>query len=219
MSGRAFAQNAPTKIGIIGAGNIGGTVGELWVKAGHSVFFSSRNPSNIKPLIEKLGPRAQAGTVAQALDFSDVILVAVPYKALPELGKKFEHKFSGKTVIDPNNAIWYRDGAGLLNETRKQGIGETTAAYLKGATVVRAFNSMNYDRFAALAHRKGSRVALPIAGDDPRALKIVTALVNDAGFDVVAVPMSRAKEFVIGGPLFGAEITASELRKRLGLAK
>jgi len=66
----AFAQPASAmKIGIIGSGNIGGTVGELWVKAGHQVLFSSRNPEQLKPLVDKLGPLARAGTVKEALTF------------------------------------------------------------------------------------------------------------------------------------------------------
>ena len=60
------------KIGVIGAGHIGGTIGGLWVKAGHPVLFSSRHPEELKPLVDGLGPLAKAGTVAEALDFGDV---------------------------------------------------------------------------------------------------------------------------------------------------
>ena len=87
---RALAQTGggKGKIGIIGSGKIGGTIGGLWVKAGHSVFFSSRHPEELKDLVSGLGSLAQAGTVAQAVAFGDVIFVAVPYKALPEVGKE-----------------------------------------------------------------------------------------------------------------------------------
>jgi predicted dinucleotide-binding enzyme len=98
------------KIGVIGSGNIGGTIGGLWVKAGHSVLFSSRHPEELKPLTDSLGPLAKAGTVGDALDFGDVILVAVPYKAIPELAKDYGPKFAGKIVIDPANAVARRDG-------------------------------------------------------------------------------------------------------------
>src|SRR5215468_4356971 len=81
------AGGGKAKIGVIGSGKIGGTIGGLWVKAGHSVFFSSRHPEELKPLTDSLGPLAKAGTVGDALDFGDVILAAVPYKAIPELAK------------------------------------------------------------------------------------------------------------------------------------
>src|SRR6476469_8844403 len=82
------------KIGVIGAGKIGGTIGGLWVKAGHQVVFSSRHPEEIKPLVDSLGPLAKAGTVADALDFGEVMLVAVPYKAIPDLAKEYGPKFA-----------------------------------------------------------------------------------------------------------------------------
>ena len=145
----AMAQSVSNKlkIGVIGSGHIGGTIGGLWVKAGHSVLFSSRHPEELKPLIDSLGPLAKAGTVADALDFGDVILVAVPYKAIPELAKDYGPKFAGKIVIDPANAVARRDGEDLLNETKEKGIGATTESYLKGSHVVRAFNSMSYTHF------------------------------------------------------------------------
>src|SRR5205085_6478335 len=104
---RAVAQAPAGKVGvgIIGSGHIGGTIGGLWVKAGHSVLFSSRHPEELKPLTDSLGPLAKAGTVGDALDFGDVILVAVPYKAIPELAKDYGPKFAGKIVIDPANAV------------------------------------------------------------------------------------------------------------------
>src|SRR4051794_36229910 len=77
----------PMKIGIIGAGHIGGTLATLWVAAGHEVLISSRHPDELKPLAKKLGPKARVGTPREAARFGDVILVSVPYKALPELGR------------------------------------------------------------------------------------------------------------------------------------
>src|SRR5262245_8138399 len=81
----AQADAAKTKVGVIGAGHIGSTIGGLWVKAVHPVLFSSRHPEELKSLVEGMGPLAKAGTVAEALDFASVILVAVPYKAIPDL--------------------------------------------------------------------------------------------------------------------------------------
>ena len=217
----AMAQSVSNKlkIGVIGSGHIGGTIGGLWVKAGHSVLFSSRHPEEQKPLIDSLGPLAKAGTVGEALDFGEVILVAVPYKAIPELAKDHGPKFGGKIVIDPANAVARRDGEDLLNETKEKGIGATTEAYLKGSHVVRAFNSRSYSHFAKESHRAGDPMAIPIAGDDARAVQIASQLVRDAGFEPVAVPLARAQEFAQGGPLYGQQLTGKELRERFGLAQ
>ena len=217
----AIAQPAANKvkIGVIGGGKIGGTIGGLWVKAGHPVLFSSRHPEELKPLTDGLGPLAKAGTVADALDFGSVILVAVPYKAIPDLAKEYGPKFAGKIVIDPANAVARRDGEELLNETKEKGIGNTTESYLKGSHVVRAFNSMSFTYFAKEAHRSGDPMAIPMAGDDAHAVEVASQLVRDAGFEPVVVPLSRAQEFAQGGPIYGQQLTAKELRGRFGLAK
>lgn len=99
----AFAQNAPMKIATIGAGNIGGGIGSMWVKAGHDVFFSSLNPDELKPMVEALGPKARAGTTVQAIANGDVILLSVPYRAIPSIGKEFAQALKGKIIIDTCN--------------------------------------------------------------------------------------------------------------------
>src|SRR5215470_17171656 len=80
---------AKMKIGVIGSGHIGGTIGGLWTKAGHPVFFSSRHPEELRELIAGLGPLAQAGTVDQAIAFGDVVLITIPYSALPQIGRDY----------------------------------------------------------------------------------------------------------------------------------
>jgi predicted dinucleotide-binding enzyme len=219
--GLAIAQSAAgkLKIGVIGGGHIGGTIGGLWIKAGYPVLFSSRHPEELKTLTDSLGPLAKAGTVADALDFGEVILIAVPYKAIPELAKDYGPKFAGKIVIDPANAVARRDGEDLLKETKEKGIGNTTESYLKGSHVVRAFNSMSYTNFAGEAHRAGDPMAIPIAGNDAHAVQVASQLVRDAGFEPVAVPLARAQEFAQGGPIYGKQLTAKELRESVGLAK
>jgi 8-hydroxy-5-deazaflavin:NADPH oxidoreductase len=217
----AMAQPAgdKLKIGIIGSGNIGSTIGGFWVKAGYPVLFSSRHPEELKKLTDELGPLAKAGTVEDALAFGDVILLAVPYKAVPQIAKDYAPKFNGKIVLDADNAVAARDGEDLLKETKEKGIGNTTASYFPGAHVVRAFNSMGFRIFVKEAHRAGDPLAIPIAGDDARAVEVATRLVHDAGFEAVAVPLARAQEFAQGGPIYGQQLTAKELRQRFGIAQ
>lgn len=215
----AMAQSeSPRRIGIVGAGNIGGTLGRLWLKAGYEVFFSSRHPEELKALIEELGPKARAGTPAEAIAFGNAVLIAVPYKAYPELGKENAAALKGKVVIDAGNAVKTRDGA-IYDEVEKDGIGAVSAKYLAGARIVRAFNAANYKIFLKNAGRPDPRMAVPIAGDDPKALETARTLVTDAGFDPVVVgELDAAKTFAMGSPGFGHELSAPELRAKLGVA-
>ena len=211
---------APMKIGIIGSGKIGGTVGTLWVKAGHDVLFSSRHPEQLKELVSSLGPRARAGTPREAAQFSEAVLLAVPYRAYPELGRELAPDLAGKVVLDAGNAVAARDGEELAKEARENGIGLTSAKYFPGTRLVRAFNTLGYGVLAREAHREGGRIAIPLAGDDKQALEIASKLVRDAGFDPVVVgSLASAKEFQQGAPGYGQQVTAPELRKRLGLAQ
>ncbi|MDE1972397.1 MAG: NAD(P)-binding domain-containing protein, partial [Hyphomicrobiales bacterium] len=139
-----WAQGAKMAIGVIGSGHIGGTIGSLWVKNGHRVLFSSRHPDELKELVAGLGHLAQAGTVEQAIAFGDALLIAVPYKALPDLGKDYGAALKGKIVLDACNSTTARDGAELTDEVNKNGIGLTSQKYLPGTRLVRAFNTMNY---------------------------------------------------------------------------
>src|SRR5690242_20016644 len=83
------SSGAPMRIGVIGSGRLGGAVGTLWVKSGHPVMFSSRDPDQTAQLVAKLGPPARAGSVAEAIDFGDVVFLAVPYGAMPQIGRDF----------------------------------------------------------------------------------------------------------------------------------
>ncbi len=220
-AGTAGTKTEGTKIpiAVIGGGNIGGTIGGLWIRAGHPVMFASRHPDDLKPLVEKLGPLAKAGTVEQALAFGDAVLIAVPYKAYPEFGRSFAGLLKGKVVLDAGNATKARDGD-LAAEAESAGIGATSAKYLAGARLVRAFNAANYRLFAQNAHRSGAPMAVPIAGDDKQAVGIAAALVRDAGFEPVVVGgLDAARQFQMGAPNYGRDVTAPEARKAFGVAE
>ena len=218
-SAQTTPKASPIKIGVIGSGNIGGTVGGLWVKAGHQVLFSSRHPEELKPLVERLGPLARAGTVREALAFGDVVLIGVPYGAYPQLGKDYAREFVGKIVIDAGNAVQARDGD-ITKETRENGIGMTSAKYFSGARIVRAFNTMSFRKLESNSNRPGARMAIPIAGDDKEALAVAQQLVRDAGFDPVLIGgLDSAKIFAQGGPLYGQDITAQEMQERVKTLK
>jgi predicted dinucleotide-binding enzyme len=218
----ALAQtgnNDKMAIGTIGAGHIGSTIGGLWVKAGHKVLFADRHPEELKSLVASLGPLAQAGTVPQAIAFGDAILLSVPYRAIPQIGRDYGDKLKGKIVLDTCNAVAARDGD-IADEVEKNSIGVTSQKYLPGTRLVRAFNTMSYAYMAEQANRPDPKLAIPIAGDDPQAVQVAARLVRDAGFDPVIVgKLADARLFQRGGPGYGQRVTAAELKQKLSLSQ
>jgi len=214
----AFGQaQQPMKIGVIGSGRIGSTIGGLWVKAGHEVMFSDRDPEQVKRAIEGLGPRARAGSVQEAVAFGDAILIAVPYGALPAIQQQVGAQLKGKVVVDPNNPVPSRDGE-MAVQAKEKGAAASTAAILPGARLVRSFNSWGYGVMAREANRPAPRMALPVAADDPVALKVGMQLVQDAGFEPVAAgSLAASKAYDLGSAVSGRVLTAPELRQALQL--
>ena len=216
-AGAAPAAEAPLKIGIIGAGHIGGTLASLWVKTGHEVLVSSRHPERLQGLVRSLGPRARAGTPREAALFGNVVLISVPYAALPQVGRDLRTELSGKIVLDTGNPYPQRDGD-MAVEARRKGTGVSSAEFLPGVRLVRAFNAINSGDLASEAHRSGERIAIPLAGDDSQALEVAQRLVRDAGFEPVVVgPLARAREFDVGTAVYTRLMTAPQLRQALGL--
>ena len=207
----------PMKIGFIGSGNIGGAIGELLAKAGHEVFFSSRNPENLKPLVARVGSRARAGTPTEAIAFADVVFLGVPFSSMPQIGRDYAVALKGKIVLDAGNPSVRRDGA-IAEAAVAKGAGLATAELLPGARVVRAFNQLNFKVFLSEAHRAGDKVAVPLASDDKEALTVASRLVTDAGFEPVVVgPLASGKSFDSSQPIFLKTMTARELREVLKL--
>ena len=208
---------APLKIGIIGAGQIGGTLATLWVQAGHEVLLSSRHPQQLQALAQSLGPKAHIGTPRAAALFGEVVLVSVPYAALPQIGRDLQAVLAGKVVLDTGNPYPQRDGP-MAVQARAQGTGVASAQFLPGVRLVRAFNAINAGDLRREAHRSGTPIAIPLAGDDPQALEVAQRLVRDAGFEPVVVgPLARAREFDVGTAVYTRLLTAAQLRQALGL--
>jgi len=211
----AHAQSGDVmRIGIIGTGRIGGALARHWVEAGHEVLMSSRNPEELEPLAEELGPRARAGTPREAAAFGEVVLVSVPYAAVPQIGEDFAEELRGKIVLDTSNPVESRDGAMAL-EVQRKGAGPASAEYLADTRLVRAFNCIPAASLANEADREPERLAIPLGGDDAEALAVAERLVRDAGFDPVVIgSLERSRLFDLGGPLASGAWTADEMRAR-----
>ena len=213
----AKTTDQPLKIGIIGSGNIGGSVGVLWAQAGHQVFFSSRHPEELGDLARKAGPSAKAGYPEEAAKFGDVIFLAVPYHAMPKVGEELSPLIQGKVVIDCSNPYPSRDGD-MAVAALKKGTGIASAEFLPGVRLVRAYNSISHQSIITQAHRKGELMAIPLAADDDNAVETASKLIKESGFDPVFVgPLSKAREFDNRSALYGKKGTARELREAFGL--
>jgi predicted dinucleotide-binding enzyme len=200
-----------TKIAIIGSGNVGSALGGAWAKAGHAVMFSSRHLEDDKALAAKVGANASAGTPEQAASFGEVLVLAVPYRALPDLGKSLAGQLKGKIVIDACNPYPNRDGE-IADWARKKGAGLASAELLPGARIVRAFNAVGAARMSQ-AHETPGRFAMPIAGDDKQAIDVASRLIRDVGYEPVLIgDLDKGKHLIPGGPLAG-EQSPDEIRK------
>jgi len=205
----------PLKIATIGAGREGSALGTLFVKAGHKVMFSSRNPEQLKDLVAGLGPLAQAGTVAEAIAFGEVVLLVVPYSAVPEIGKEYSSALAAKAlVIDVSNPNGARDGEDIIKWVNEQGgAGLATAKALPGAHIVRGFNAIGATQLATLAHRQGDPVGVPIAGDDQNALALASRLIEEIGFEPVTVGGLAMGKFLVPRTPLGGVHTPEEIRQ------
>ncbi len=219
MTFAATDTSAPVRIGIIGTGKIGAALAELWVHSGHEVMISSRHPEELSPLAARLGPKAHVGTPAEAAAFGPVVLLAVPYKATPQVGHDYAQQLAGKVVLDAGNPYPERDGA-MADAARVKGAGPSSRDFLPGVRLVRAFNAIIAGNLLTQSHRPGELYAIPLAGDDPAALKQAATLVRDAGFDPVIVgDLSQAHRFDVGSAVYVKLMTAQQLRSALGLAQ
>jgi predicted dinucleotide-binding enzyme len=152
-----------------------------------------------------------------AARFGEVVLIAVPYGALPQVGRDQGPLLRGKIVIDCGNPREDRDGP-MANDAIARGTGVASAGYLPGVRLVRAFNAISSAMLGRDPGPSGERIGIPLAGDDDAAVEIVASLIRDAGFDPVPVgPLARAREFDRGTPVYVRGMTAAQLRAALGL--
>jgi 8-hydroxy-5-deazaflavin:NADPH oxidoreductase len=177
------------KIAIIGAGNVGRALSGAFVRAGHEVTLSSEHADNARAVAQETGAQAAAGN-REAVRDADVVVLAVPYGALAGLVDELGEGLAGKIVVDATNPL-RPDYQGLAVEGTSAA--EQVQARVKGARVVKAFNSV-------LAARQteptveGTRVDGFVAGDDERAKATVLELVGSIGLNPIdAGPLEVAR--------------------------
>ncbi|MFI7214997.1 NADPH-dependent F420 reductase [Micromonospora maritima] len=185
-----------TTVGLIGSGNIGGTVARLAVDAGHDVVLSnSRGPETLRDLVAELGPRARAATPAEAATAGDLVVVTIPLRAYREVPAA---PLAGKIVIDTNNYYPERDGSFPELDDESTTTSELLQRHLPQSRVVKGFNNIYFAHLRVLGRPAGAadRTALPIAGDDDGAKAAVTTFLDSLGYDAVDVgPLAEGWRF------------------------
>jgi predicted dinucleotide-binding enzyme len=162
-------------------------------------MLSARDLEPVKALAAQLGPDVRVGTPNQAAAWGDVVVVTVPYAALPQVGRDYAAQLKGKDALE-------------------KGTGVMDPIYLPGTRLVRAFNSISFTAIASEAHRAGTPIGIELAADDPLALATAKQLVTDAGFEPVVVGgLATAQSFDTGSAVYPKALTAAQIRTALNL--
>jgi predicted dinucleotide-binding enzyme len=208
-----------TTIGIIGSGNIGSTLARALTMAGHSIVIAnSRGPESLESLVAELGELARAGTVEQAAQAGELVVVTIPLGAVASIPS---HLLADRIVIDTNNYYPGRDGAIAELDARKTTTSELVARHFAGARVVKAFNHIPAREIIEHAQPAGTsgRRALAVYADDAVARDRVAALIDEVGFDVVdGGPLADSWRIERDQPGYIPHFTAEQLGGKLAEA-
>jgi 8-hydroxy-5-deazaflavin:NADPH oxidoreductase len=199
------------RIGIVGAGRIGGNAARLFARAGHEVLVSfAREESRLQALADEIGGRA--GSPREAVEFGEVVLLSVPWVLIDDVLDQ-TGPLEGKIVIDTTNQFG-RDGWEDLGDRTAA---QVNAARMPGARYTKSFNTMTSGFQEQAAGRTGAdRVVMFLCGDDEDAKRVVAGLIADAGFTPVdmggtadAAPMEAPRR---PGAVYGEEVHEEEAR-------
>jgi len=208
-----------TRVGIIGAGNIGSTLARGLVDRGYEVVISnSRGPETLQGLIADLGPAASAGTVTDAATAGEFVIVTVPLKAYQDIPVE---PLAGKIVLDTNNYYWERDGHIPVLDDKEATTSGLLQEHLPSSKVAKAFNHIRSDQILTDGSPAGTpgRRALATASDDPDAAALVTALYDEFGFNTVDIGSLRESWRVERDqPAYVVPQTKPELEENLAAA-
>lgn len=202
------------KIGIIGSGHIGGNLGIHLAKAGHKVFFSSRHPDQLKDLAEEAEENAKTGTVQEAAEYGNLIVLSTPFWAIEEVAEQ-TGPLEGKTVIETVNPYPGRDGdiAKKVRESEKPA-SVFVAGHFPKAHVVKAFNTIYFEHLRDQANRQGNLRAIPFAGDYEKSVNLVKELIKEIGFEPVYVgKLSESHPMDVDQVLYNRDLTADQVRQ------
>lgn len=208
------------KIGIIGAGHIGGTLTRRLTTLGHEVSVAnSRGPATLADLAAETGARAT--TVADAARDKDVVIVTIPEKAVPRLREELGGALNASAVVvDTGNYYPQRDGQ--IAEIEAGTPESKWVADQLGRPVVKAFNTIYFQNLLERGRPAGERgrIAVPVAGDDPKAKHVVLQLIDELGFDGIdAGGLADSWRQQPGTPVYNANLDAERAKRALADAR
>ncbi len=209
------------KIGIIGAGQIGGTLARRLTAIGHEVAIAnSRGPASLAALAKETGARPV--TVEQAVRSGDVVIVTIPMKNVPLLPSGlFDGVPENVVVVDTGN-YYPQQRDGRIDPIER---GTTESRWVSeqlGRPVIKAFNNIYARHLLERGTPRGAagRIALPVAGDDRRAKDVIIRLLDELGFDGVdAGSLDESWRQQPGTPVYGTDLDVDGVRKALAAAK
>ncbi|MDP9346606.1 MAG: NAD(P)-binding domain-containing protein [Actinomycetota bacterium] len=204
-------------IGFIGSGHVGQAIARRAIAAGHTVVMSnSRGPETLAGLVAAFGPRASAATATAASNAAEIVIVAIPFTSFKQVPVD---PLAGKVVIDTGNYYAPRDGHVAELDDGTTTSSEMLASRLPTSNVVKAFNTIMAAQIVEHATPAGTphRRALPIAGDDAAAKRLVTGLIDELGFDVVDAGLLAEGRRLDPMTAWAPALDAQELRRSLGL--
>ena len=209
------------RIGIIGAGNIGGTLARRLATLGHQVSVAnSRGPDSLAAFARETGVRPV--TVEEAARSGDVVIISIPLKNIAKLPPDlFKGVPDGVVVVDTGN-YYPRQRDGRIDPIEHGATETRWVADRVGRPVVKAFNNIYARHLLERGKPKGApeRIALPITGDDPRAKEIVSRLLDELGFDAVdGGGLDESWRQQPGTPVYGTDLDAAGVRRALAEAK
>lgn len=207
------------KIGIIGAGMIGGTLARRLTALGHEVVIAnSRGPETLRDLAAETGARAV--TVSEAARGGEIVIVTIPQRAVPDLpAGLFAGVPEDVVVVDTGNYYPIRDGR--IDAIEGGQVESAWVAERLGRPVVKAFNNIASQSLLEKGRPEGApgRIALPVAGDPPVARQKVMRLVEELGFDAVdAGGLDESWRQQPGTPCYAADLDAPRLKEALAAA-
>jgi hypothetical protein len=182
------------KIAIIGAGNVGGALGQNWAQKGHDIVFGVRDPKAEKTqsLLGKIGGKAKAASPAEAAAAADVIVLSTPWPATETVIRSMG-SLKGKIVLDATNPLTRGPDGIALEIGHSISAGEKVQGWATGASVFKTLNTTGFSNMADPVF-KGVKSVMFVAGDDAAAKPKVIALVSDLGFEVIdAGPLRNAR--------------------------
>lgn len=202
-------------VGIIGSGNIGSNLGRHLAKANYQVMFSSRHPEELRSLAEEVGENARVGSVKEAVEFGEIIILAIPFKYIPDTAKEVG-ELTNKIAIDATNPYPQRDGKLAEDVLANEEItaSQYTAQQFPEAHIIKVFNTIYYVNLRDKAFApEGQRMAVPYAGDNVEAKQTIAQLLEDIGFAGVDVgALSDTSIMEPGAALYNKMLSPEEAR-------